>query len=654
MSTFTTAPSAVPAATAQPKTVANPLVWLLVILAIGLAVRAFRITSPFQLDEFSALQAVAERQGVPRGLTPTAEDPLVPVAGLAEVRQHSVIPYGIPDPVPLYHYLLYGVLQVLPIADWSLRLPSLLAGLGCIVAVYFLARRLFGAEVALVAAAVVALEPIQVTLGWLAQPYAVANLSCALSFVALWGLLEVRTPILGALCGLGYGLCLAVTGYLVPVMLLAVIAHVVILVIALRSPRRTGAGWRAGFWLAGTALGAALLVPEYAYWGQLWQFGREHRDYLLRNQPIRLGTFLWHNLSFLLGLVLVQAAAMIVRWQVEGEPAPESAAQGEGAGNPAAAPAETTPKRELELAPLPDNDEGTWLARIWVFLPQLVAIVAAYVTAQSIFVTPFLSFTTLGAALLLAYYATREPSREVRLGVSVSLAVAMLVMGFWPSWFGGVGVQSITRPQVFMADVTHPDKGLDTSWREGDVILVRSGLLEADFVRTAIPAATRSEVERVMVAPLTTLYPDTRRRPVIPLTRSLYRSDSVATLFGPLCKEDARAYYDRELADQLKGYKRFWMTGLANTPHPNDPVFLACFLPWLAEALDRDLEISRNRGTRGDPERYVAIPRGLSQKPDEPIDGLTENVRSTDFNVFVHLVKEKPAKATPAEDRPAR
>src|SRR6266536_4760997 len=121
--------------------IAHPRLWLLGILVAGLVLRWWHVNDPLQLDEFGPLYAIAERYNTAPGMMPAESDPLLPVKSLADVRERSVLPYGITNTIPLYHYLLYGVIQVLPIAEWSLRLPSVLAGLGCIIGIYILARR---------------------------------------------------------------------------------------------------------------------------------------------------------------------------------------------------------------------------------------------------------------------------------------------------------------------------------------------------------------------------------------------------------------------------------------------------------------------------------------------------------------------------------
>src|SRR5207248_2529553 len=116
-----------------------PGLWLLLILLVAAGLRLWHLNDPFQQDEFGPLYAVAER-AVPPGSFPMAADPLLPVSSLEEVRERSVLPYAIPNPHPVFNYLVYGFVRALPIAEWSLRLPSLLAGLGCVAALYFLCR----------------------------------------------------------------------------------------------------------------------------------------------------------------------------------------------------------------------------------------------------------------------------------------------------------------------------------------------------------------------------------------------------------------------------------------------------------------------------------------------------------------------------------
>jgi len=174
-------------------------------------------------------------------------------------------------------------------------------------------------------------------------------------------------------------------------------------------------------------------------------------------------------------------------------------------------------------------------------------------------------------------------------------------------------------------------------WQDGDVVLMRSGLVESDLLRSDIPEATRPEVQRAMLAPLTLLYPDRTHKPVVALPLSEYRNDTIKTKAGE--KAPLREYYDDRLVAKLKEYKRYRMTGVATADkhQPNSPVYLAGFLPRLANFLDAELLLSRNRGESGEKEHYVVIPPHLG--PDDPIDGLTTGVQEKDFDSAVHLVQ---------------
>ena len=115
-----------PTAATPALSVRRPLVWLLIVLAAGLGLRLFKLNNPLELDEFPPLYAVVERYNSSPDLTPVAAEPLKPVASMNEVRERSVLPYGIVQPVPVYHYLLYFVARTAAFKssflahDWSI------------------------------------------------------------------------------------------------------------------------------------------------------------------------------------------------------------------------------------------------------------------------------------------------------------------------------------------------------------------------------------------------------------------------------------------------------------------------------------------------------------------------------------------------------
>jgi hypothetical protein len=692
-------PAAAPETPALVKEIRRPLLWLLAIVVLGFGLRARHLKEPFQLDEFTTLAAVAERSGVEVGVTPTAADPLIPVASLGEVSRRSVIPFGFQDPVPLYHDILWAVIHVLPPADWSLRLPSVLAGTACIVLIFFLLRRPLGNEMALVAALFVALEPIQIVSSWEARPMALGNMFVVLSFAALWGLLHASRMSWSVLLALAYGLCIAIIGYLNPLMLLVIAAHIGVVLYALRGETAAVARKAALFAVAGLALGLLLLVPQYGYFAKVASFAYNHSQphadgtaaYLTAVNDIHLFTPLWtliqHNLVLLAGLVLVLAAAAVIRMQLQGggtEPkvegeAPPPVGDDHGGGiatavttAPAAAPAtapaasETVPE---PAAPLPENEAAMRLARLWIFAPQAALLLAALLV-PAIFYSRFLTYTTLGAAIVLAYYATRDGSREVRLGVSGVLALALLLVGFWPSLCTGSGMFSstyalsilgspdksggLTGTDMNKSTPEDKDKGIPEKpalWRRGDVVLMRSGLVESDFLNSEEfksredYATIRPQVERVLVAPLTLLYPDSSSKPVIALPLSNYRNTKARTSAGDPAM--TAEFFDADLAARLKKYQRFWMTGVTRTPYPNSPTYLACVVPWLAKNLDRGtLVLSRSREGQ---DHYVRVEPGLGL--EEPIKGLTEDFQLKDYDNPLHIVRRPPQAQKPEKSK---
>jgi hypothetical protein len=633
-------------------TIRKPLVVLGIILLIGLGMRGWRMTFPLQQDEYGPLYAVAERVGLQPGWMPTEENPLSPVASWHDVRERSVLPYGIVNPLPLYHWLLYGVVQVFPVTEWSLRLPSLLAGLGCIAAVYFLCRRLLGAEVALVAALLAAVDPLQVEVSVMARPYAIGNLACVLSFWGLLGILYGRSAAGRGVAAVLYGLCLAVIGYVYPVLLLVMVAHVgMVAYWWLGRPREEAAlasaplgatppmnadEWAfnrapprtAGqllLWLFGAALGLALVLPELDYFQKIWQFSKAHQDYLFDTEPRVLTNFLALNSTFLVALLAVSLATLAMK-QLSGSG--QGAARGQGTGPVgdagAEAPAETTPAEQAALPPQPENPDLLWLGRCWLFLPQILFMVLGYLLQLNS--SRYFTYVTLGGVILVAYWATRERARDVRLGVVGMVALAMFLWGF-TDWTLGAGLVTSQNGAGIVELLNRTE-----SWRPGDdVVLYRSGSLEADFLPDGVPAANRVHVEGVLAAPITTLYTSKVSRPYVLLSLSQRRNDREKTWLGR--HYDPSAYYTEELARKIGQYQRFWVC----SGDWNRRAFLASVIPWLANTQHWDMLVARHRDA---PERYFLVPSGT--KPEDYVAGLSDS-REKDFSSAVLVRRAVPS-----------
>jgi hypothetical protein len=740
--------------------VKRPGLWLLLILAVGLGTRLWLINAPLKQDEFGPLYAVAGRTAAP-GMLPAESDPLRPVSSWGEVADRSVLPFGIRNPLPLYNWLLYAVVHVLPIAEWSLRLPSLLAGLGCIVGVYLLCRRLLGEQVALVAALLAALDPMQSVVSVMVRPYALGNLACVLSFWALLGILYGRSTASRTGRAVGYGVTMALQGYLNPVLLLVGVGHVGILIYwwlgrpheeAASASLRAQPGWDEEanpspwafekapprslapllYWLGGCALAvvlmlpealgaedlrklpggralaAVLLLPEVGYLREIQAFESTNHDYLSLAVPRRGMTFLSHNSTFLVTLLAVSLAGYALRQM--NAPATEEEAAAGGAGPeaapaagaaPAAAegdflegreqartvvpvttrpdsavqlpndqmvaaappddvasqsvrrihdnphqplrksPAEAAPapaepsvkKEEVPAGPAPaENPDLVWLGRCWLFLPQLAVVLLAYGLDQRVLLSRYLTYVGLGGAVLIAYYATRDRLKDVRLGVIGVAVLATALMLFPTEWSLGWGL--ITPFDGYAIHKRISELEERSQWRSDDVLLYRPSFLEADLLPDRVPEANRAQLEGVLAAPLTTLYVGKDEHPYVLLSYSHRRDDTDHfTLQGGL-KYDPKRFYTPELAQKLSGYSRY----LVATGATGRQAFLACLLPWLANTQDCYLTLIRDR--EAPKERYVLVPPGVG--PGDQLPGLSNDVRPTDLLPIVVVKRTGP------------
>lgn len=554
--------------------------WLSLIILLGLILRGRHLLAPFQLDEFGPLYAIGERRDLPAGVLPSQRDPLVLVPTWEDVRQRSVLPYGIVQAFPLYHYLLYAQSHVLPLTDWALRLPSLFAGLGCILAIYGLGRRGSGEAVALSAALLVAVEPLQIQMSVIARPYALANLACVLSWVALLRLLECGS----ARAALGYLVCVVLMGYLNTLYLLVGAPQLLLVGCWLR--RGTDRGRKLGLWFAAGLLAGVLLLPQLSYLRAVGQFAREHQEYLnlVLLGTARFGIVLLHNYG-VLGCLLILSLAGLVRvvWRPELTP-------------------------DDTLAPAgPDAWLVEWGARLWFFIPQLLAVGFMYVAEQAMFLSRYIGYTTLGAALLLATAAARAGSRRFLQGTIGLMVLFLLVFGERPA-SRGFNIKSWNEAQAHISWLDRLDQAKE--WRAGDVVLLRPAFLEADFLPTGFPEATRPQVEGVVAAPWTTLYASRTRKPFVCLSLSQRHEERYTEYAGHLY--DPTILYNEALAQRLRPYQRLWLFSFDWERH----IFAACFLPWLADALSWDLRVWRKRD-----QSYDIL---TDQQPTDAADGIVD------------------------------
>jgi len=113
------------------------------------------------------------------------------------------------DKPPLLPYLLAGLFRLLGPSEVVARLPGLIAGLGSILCLYGLARRLYGERTALLAAWLLALSPFHISLSGTAftDPVMVFWV-----LASLWAAAARRLPLAGGCAAPASGRALPGTG----------------------------------------------------------------------------------------------------------------------------------------------------------------------------------------------------------------------------------------------------------------------------------------------------------------------------------------------------------------------------------------------------------------------------------------------------------
>lgn len=95
--------------------------------------------------------------------------------------------YSILDHPPAYMFILRIVMLTLGREEWMVRLPALIASVASIPAIWALGRKLIGPAVGLMAALLLAVNPMAVAYGQEAHSY---GLYCLLSILLLWTLVR--------------------------------------------------------------------------------------------------------------------------------------------------------------------------------------------------------------------------------------------------------------------------------------------------------------------------------------------------------------------------------------------------------------------------------------------------------------------------------
>jgi hypothetical protein len=286
---------------------------------------------------------------------------------------------------PLYCTLLWGWTRVFGMSEVALRLPSLIAGIAAVWLAYRVALRVFGDVVVarLTACILVMLGPVAFAAAD-ARPYAIT-----LAVFLAATLLLLRWIDGGRIAdGLGYLVLAAVTLYLHYLFGLAYVAHVLLLIPALRRMGRRGVAVAA----AGAAIFVVLLVPAVPHFVDV--YGR--RD--------AMSLFTYGSTTDLLSVLV--PPTLVVAFLV---------ARFTGTGTRWASASPTTVRREV-VVPLV----------VWAVLPPTTLFLVGRVTGVGLWAERhFLSYAPALAMLAAWGFALLSPARQ-RVGLAV-LATAFVL-----------------------------------------------------------------------------------------------------------------------------------------------------------------------------------------------------------------------------------
>ena len=211
--------------------------WLAAILALALALRLWGLNAPLWYDE------------------------------ILTVDTHLRLPWGeMLRDYSMNHHYLHDILAKLAIAlfgeaNWSVRLPAMLLGLGSIWATWLLARDIAGARIAHLTAALLAVSYHHTWFSQNARGYTGLAFFSAVAMVLF--LRGIRDPRPGPWAGFGLMLAAAVFTHLTGAFFFVALGLVWLCVLALRVARGEPAGALARMPLVGAAIGVVLSVLAY-------------------------------------------------------------------------------------------------------------------------------------------------------------------------------------------------------------------------------------------------------------------------------------------------------------------------------------------------------------------------------------------------------
>ena len=413
---------------------------------------------------------------------------------------------------PLSFLLQHASVAAFGESEWALRLPSALAGLAAIPVVVLAGWRMFGAAAGAVAAAFLAIHPFHLWWTTDGRPYGLAVLLAAGS---VWALSEaVRTGRTAAVAA--WALCTAGLMYAQFIFLPLPAAQVAVYVVLWRTGRAAALpATRAAAALGGAAILCLPLLPQMV-------------DVARRAPGLTWPAFVGNYPPGIYGLLqttaLVTAALVFLGYAAF--------------------------RRRGEEPVLPDAEgerSADVLAVVLMFLLPLLGVGAvAFLYDLPTLIKPRYGAAYLAPAVLLVAWLVTRPRRPAG---RVVFALTFLLLE------GATAVMPpIVRGESFNQNANVEDWRaalglLDSEWRPGDVVLLRSGLIETEAL---YDGKFPEECSSYVAAPLSGLYVD----------------NDVEPLLLPMqFAESPPPEYAERFGRHLAGKRRVWLVMM----HPTDP-----------------------------------------------------------------------------------
>lgn len=437
-------------------------------------------------------------------------------------------------------------------SEWALRLPSAVAGVLTIPLIFLAGWRMFGAAAGAVAALFLALHPFHLWWSTDGRPYGLAVLFAA---GATWSLAEtVRTGCWRS--AVGWAVCTAGLLYSQFVFLPLPIFQVLAYVLLRRSGRAPALPpARMGMAVGGAALLCVPLLP------QMLAVGRRAPGL---TWPAFIGNYPPGIYGLLQTTALVTGALLFLVYM--------SARRAGG---------------ELPERPSVRDRAGDLLLVLLSFLgPLLLLGAVALLRDIPTLVRPRYGAAYVAPAVLLVGWATTLPARRTgRMLFAGSFLVLLAATAVAPTLRRGESFNQNANVEDWRSAI----ELLASGWRPGDLVLIRSGLIETESVYAGtFPAVCDDYV-------------------TAPLSGPYIEGDVEPVLLPMAFADPPPPEYSRRFGERLAGRSRVWLLMM----HPDDPAqYFGRLEAYLRQASGLPLQVAR-AGTFGPVTvALLAVPSG--------------------------------------------